>query len=230
MNTIRENLERVRDDMRKAAIASGRDAGSIKLVAVSKTVAPDRIRKAVQAGATDLGENYVQEARGKIEALRGEPITWHFIGHLQSNKAKYVVKLFDLIHSVDGIKLARELDKRAEAIGKTQKVLIQVNMAGENTKSGIASEEALDLVRQVSRLKSLTVQGLMTMPPYFNAPEKVRPFFFFFRIIRDHIMQANIPNVDMKELSMGMTGDFKVAMEEGATIVRVGTAIFGERM
>ncbi len=227
--SIQSRLKRVKERIEAAALSSGRAPKTVKLVAVSKTVPVDRILAAIKAGVTDLGENYVQEAREKIEALRGESILWHFIGHLQSNKAKYAVRLFDLIHSVDSLKLAKELNKRASAIGKVQKILVQVNISGEATKSGIETEQAVDLVRQVVPLESLAVCGLMTMPPYFNAPDKVRPYFRALRDLKDIIRKEAIANVDMTELSMGMTGDFEAAIEEGATLVRIGTAIFGER-
>lgn len=228
-NSIQSRLKRVKEQIEAAALSSGRDPKTVKLVAVSKTVPADRILSAIKAGVTDLGENYVQEAREKIEALRRENIFWHFIGHLQSNKAKYAVRLFDLIHSVDSLKLARELDKRAAAIGKVQQILVQVNISGEATKSGIDTEQAVDLIHQIVPLESLTVCGLMTMPPYFNAPDKVRPYFRALRNLKDIIRKEAITNVDMTELSMGMTGDFEAAIEEGATLVRIGTAIFGER-
>jgi hypothetical protein len=198
-------------------------------VAVSKTVPVEKIREGIVAGVVDLGENYVQEAREKIETLADQPLTWHLIGHLQSNKAKYAARLFDLIHSVDSVKLARALDKEARKNSKLQPVLIQVNIAGEQTKSGVSEAEAVELVQQVSRLENLSVRGLMTMPPYFNAPEKVRPYFRRLRELRDRIAAMNLPGVSMDELSMGMTGDFEAAIEEGATMVRIGTAVFGER-
>ena len=226
---IQSRLEGVKDRIEGAALSAGRDPKTVKLVAVSKTVPVDRILAAIKVGATDLGENYVQEAREKIEALKEESISWHFIGHLQSNKAKYAVKLFDLIHSIDSSKLANELNKRAGALGKVQQVLIQVNISGEETKSGIDTERALELVREVSLFENLAIRGLMTMPPFFNAPDKVRPYFRALKDLQDVIRKEAIPNVDMTELSMGMTGDFEAAIEEGATLVRIGTAIFGER-
>ena len=226
---IQSRLERVKERIEAAALSAGRDPKTVKLVAVSKTVPVDRIRAAIKAGATDLGENYVQEGREKIEALKGERILWHFIGHLQSNKAKYAVKLFDLIHSIDSPKLAKELHKRARALGKVQQILIQVNISGEETKSGIDTERALELVREVSLFENLAIRGLMTMPPFFNAPDKVRPYFRALKDLQDIIRKGAIPNVEMTELSMGMTGDFEAAIQEGATLVRIGTAIFGER-
>lgn len=187
------------------------------------------VRQAIEAGVTDLGENYIQEAREKINSLSAYPVNWHFIGHLQSNKAKYAVRMFDLIHSVDSLKLAKELDKYAEKIGKIQPILIQINVAREDSKSGIYVENALKLLTDISRLENVAVKGLMTMPPFFNAPEKVRPYFAALRELRDRIKVEDIPHIAMDELSMGMTGDFEAAIAEGATMVRIGTAIFGER-
>lgn len=226
---IKQNLEAIRSRIAAAEKRCGRPPGSVNLVVVSKTVPVDNIREAVVAGVAHLGENYVQEARGKVEALTGQPLSWHFIGHLQSNKAKYAARLFDMVHSVDSLKLARALDKEAKKAGRVLPVLIQVNIAGEATKSGVLDPDAIELVEQVSGLENLSIRGLMTMPPYFNAPEKVRPYFRRLRQLRDRIAQMNLAGVSMDELSMGMTGDFEAAIEEGATMVRIGTAIFGER-
>jgi pyridoxal phosphate enzyme (YggS family) len=226
---IQSRLKRVEDRIRATALSCGRDPKTVRLVAVSKTMPVDLIRAAIKAGVTVLGENYVQEAGEKIEALRGEEVSWHFIGHLQSNKAKYAVKLFDMIHSVDSLKLATELNKRAGATGKVQNILVQVNISGEETKSGVETERAVELVRQIAPLENLAVCGLMTMPPYFNAPDKVRPYFRALGSLQALIRQQAIPNVHITELSMGMTGDFETAIQEGATLVRIGTAIFGER-
>ena len=222
-------MEQVKKRIRETADACQRPAASIRLVAVSKTMPTDVVRDAIEAGVTDLGENYIQEAKEKINALVTYPVTWHFIGHLQSNKAKYGVRLFDLIHSVDSFKLAQELDKYAKKNDKIQEILIQVNVAKEASKSGVYVEDTLVLLRRVSRLENIAVKGLMTMPPYFNEPERVRPFFKALRDLREQIKLEAIPNVSMDELSMGMTGDFEAAIEEGATIVRIGTAIFGDR-
>lgn len=226
---IKDNLQRVVEQIEAAARGCGRDPESVRLVAVSKTVPSERVREAVAAGVTTLGENYVQEARDKIEALSDCAVSWHFIGHLQSNKAKYAVKLFDLIHSVGSVKLAAEIDKRAAAIGKTQAVLVQVNIAEEETKSGVSMEQSTALVREIGAMAHLEVRGLMTMPPFFNQPERVRPYFRALRRLRDRMQQMHMAGVGLDELSMGMTGDFQVAIEEGATLVRIGTAIFGER-
>jgi hypothetical protein len=219
----------VKKRIQMAADASQRPMTSIRLVAVSKTMSADVVKEAIEAGVTDLGENYIQEAKDKVNTLATYPVTWHFIGHLQSNKAKYAVRLFDIIHSVDSLKLAKELDKYAGKNGKIQTILIQVNVAKEDSKSGVYIEDTLRLVRDVSRLENLSVKGLMTMPPFFNAPAKVRPYFAALRNLRDQIQKQAIPNISMEELSMGMTGDFEAAIEEGATMVRIGTAIFGER-
>ena len=226
---MKQRLTQVKDRIRRAAESCNRDTDSVKLVAVSKTIAAETVREAIEAGVTILGENYVQEARDKFKALVQYPVSWHFIGHLQSNKAKYAVRLFDLIHSVDSIKLARELNKQAAKLEKIQQILVQVNISGEDTKSGISSDEAPRLIEEISQLKNLAVKGLMTMPPYFYQPEKVQPFFAALRELRDQIKEQSLPNVPLDELSMGMTGDFEVAIQEGATLVRIGTAIFGER-
>jgi pyridoxal phosphate enzyme (YggS family) len=226
---LKQRLEQVRQRIRQAAESSNRDADSVRLVAVSKTVTADIVREAIEAGVTILGENYVQEARDKFNALVQYPVSWHFIGHLQSNKAKYAVRLFDLIHSVDSLKLARELDKQAAKVDKIQQILVQVNISGEDTKSGISADEAPRLIAEIGRLKNIAVKGLMTMPPYFYQPQKVQPFFAALRNLRDQMREQSLPNVSLDELSMGMTGDFEVAIKEGATLVRLGTAIFGER-
>ena len=229
MGHIRDALIQVQERMKRAAIECGRNPNTVKLVAVSKTVPADRVLEGIEAGITILGENYVQEAKEKIEALRSQPVSWHFIGHLQSNKARHAVGLFDLIHSVDRLKLARELDKRAKAAGKVQQILIQVNISGEETKSGVDPAQVLQMVRDIGSLENLSVLGLMTMPPFFNAPEKVRPYFKALKELGDRIRKEAIPGIKMQELSMGMSGDFETAIQEGATMVRIGTSIFGKR-
>ena len=226
---MKDRLERVQERIRQAARACSRPETDIRLVAVSKTMPVEIVKKAIESGMTDFGENYIQEDREKISTLSTYPVTWHYIGHLQSNKAKYAVRMFDLIHSVDSLKLAKELDKCAQKIDKRQDILIQVNVAKEDSKSGVYVEDTSRLLKDISQLANIAVKGLMTMPPYFNAPEKVRPFFAALRQLRDQIKNETIPNISMAELSMGMTGDFEAAIEEGATMVRVGTAIFGER-
>ena len=214
--------------MDQASKKAGRDPGRIKLVAVSKTVEPARIRDAIEAGVTILGENYIQEARRKIEEI-GHGVQWHMVGHLQSNKSKYAVTLFDYIHSVDSISLAREIDRRAAQKGRSIRALVEVNLSGEASKFGIGPDEAMELIRQIASLKNVFIEGLMTMPPYFDDPEKARPYFIRLRELRDRIRAEGVEGVQVDELSMGMSGDFEAAIEEGATMIRVGTAIFGER-
>ncbi len=225
---VADNIRRIRETMAEAARRSGRPASAVRLMAVTKTVDDDRILTAIGAGVEILGENYVQEAKRKIDKM-GNPCEWHMIGHLQTNKAKYAVRLFDMIHSLDRIELAQEIDRRARASGRVMKVLIEVNVAGEETKSGIPLASARDLVRAVAPLENLSIQGLMTMPPWFDDPEEARPFFRALRELRDRITAEVIDHVEMRELSMGMTGDYAVAIEEGATIVRIGRGVFGER-
>jgi pyridoxal phosphate enzyme (YggS family) len=229
MQSIKDRLEKIKERIEKTAMDCGRNPDSIRLIAVSKTVSAAIVKDAIGAGAMILGENYVQEAREKIRTLSDFDISWHFIGHLQSNKAKYAVKLFDLIHSVDSIKLARELNKQAQKSGKIQKILIQINISQEKTKSGIPVDDTADIIQAISEFENIKIKGLMTMPPFFNQPDRVRPFFAALRELRDQLADRAIPKVSLEELSMGMTGDFEVAIAEGATMVRVGTAIFGER-
>jgi pyridoxal phosphate enzyme (YggS family) len=226
---LRQRLEQIKERIRQACESCNRDADSVRLVAVSKTIPAGTVKEAIESGVRILGENYVQEAREKFDALIQYPVSWHFIGHLQSNKTKYAVRLFDLIHSVDSLKLARELDKQAKKVDKIQQILVQVNISEEDTKSGITADEAPLLISEISELENLSIRGLMTMPPYFYQPEKVKPFFAALRKLRDQVKERSLTNVSMEELSMGMTGDFEVAIEEGATLVRIGTAIFGER-
>jgi len=209
----------------KTAQKAGRDPGEIKLVAVSKTVEVARIKEAIEAGVSILGENYVQEAQKKIDEI-GRTVSWHFIGHLQSNKAKYAVHLFDMIHSLDSIALAEELNRRAEKEGRTMNAMIEVNLSGEATKFGTEEARAFDIARRVLNLSHLSLVGLMTMAPYFDDPEMSRPYYIRLRELKEKMIKEGIP---VKELSMGMSNDFEVAVEEGATYVRVGTAIFGER-
>jgi hypothetical protein len=226
MGAIEENLLKVKERIADAATRVGRDPAQITLIAVSKTVETERIREAIAAGITTFGENYVQEARTKIDEIGQTGLQWHFIGHLQTNKAKYAVRLFDLIHAVDSSKVAKELDKRAAASGKVMDCLIEVNISQEESKFGITSEYTRALAQEMTKLKNISLKGLMTMPPYFDEPEPARPYFIALRALQEKIGQDGIP---LPELSMGMSTDFEVAIEEGATMVRVGTAIFGER-
>jgi len=197
-------------------------------VAVTKTVDLERLKQAVAAGQTLFGENYLQEARDKIAAL-GPGLTWHFIGRLQSNKAKAAVELFELIHSVDRLSLVQALEQAAARRGKVQDILVQVNLAGEDSKGGIAPKEAPALLTEISRRPHLRVLGLMTMPPWSPDPEEVRPYFRALRELRDQLRRLHLVEGELPELSMGMTGDFEAAVAEGATLVRIGTAIFGPR-
>ncbi len=226
--SIADNLKNIHDRIAVAAKRAGRDPSSVQLIVVTKTVDAERIREAVAAGAAILGENRVQEAKEKIEKL-GQIASWHLIGHLQTNKAKYAVKLFDMIHSVDNLDLAKELDKQAGKIGKIQNVLIEVSIAGEAAKAGVALHEAAGLIREAAKLKHIAIKGLMAVPPLLDNPEMVRPYFQRLRELAADIAQENIPNVSLQELSMGMSGDFETAVEEGSTVVRVVTAIFGKR-
>jgi len=227
-STVKANIQRIRSAIAGAALRAGREVSDIRLMAVTKTVDDDRIMEAIEAGVDIIGESYVQEAKRKIEKM-GRTIEWHLIGYLQSNKAKYAVKLFDMIHSVGRTDLAVELDRRAGAADLAMKILIEVNISGEKTKSGVPYEEAVQLVRNISFLENISIQGLMTMAPWFDNPEDARPYFKALRELRDRIVGENIDRVEMRELSMGMSGDYEVAVEEGATIVRVGRSIFGER-
>jgi|SRR5271157_2255511 len=227
-STVKANIQRIRSAIAGAALRARREVSDIRLMAVTKTVDDDRIMEAIEAGVDIIGESYVQEAKRKIEKM-GRNIEWHLIGHLQSNKAKYAVKLFDMIHSVGRMDLAVELDRRAGAADLAVKILIEVNISGEKTKSGVPHKDAMQLIREISSLDNLSIEGLMTMAPWFDNPEDARPYFAALRELRDRIIDENINRVKMRELSMGMSGDYEVAVEEGATIVRVGRSIFGER-
>jgi pyridoxal phosphate enzyme (YggS family) len=226
--SIADNLNKIMANIAFAAQRTKRDPASIKLIVVTKTIDVARIREAVAAGAVILGENRVQEAKEKIGQL-GSLAGWHLIGHLQANKAKYAVRLFELIHSVDSIELAQEIDRQAAKIGKVQNILIEVNISGEASKAGIAPEDAVSLIRKVVMLKNISIKGLMTIPPYSDNAEDARPYFKKLYELSAQIAKENIPGASWEELSMGMSGDFEVAVEEGATMVRVGTAIFGAR-
>ncbi len=228
MSAVGDNIRKIREEIAEAALRSGREPSAVRLMAVTKTVDDARILEAIEAGVDIMGENYVQEAKRKIETMNVD-VRWHMIGHLQSNKAKYAIRLFDMIHSIDRLSLAEELDKRSAAVGRVTTVLIEVNVSGEESKSGIPAEEAPALVRKIASLDNLSIRGLMTMPPWFEDPENARPYFAALRKLRDRIADEEIPGVDLRELSMGMSADYRVAVEEGATIVRIGTAIFGPR-
>jgi PLP dependent protein len=226
MDDFPSRLARIHDAIASAAQKAGRDPAEIELLAVSKTQPAEAINEAMRAGITHFGENKVQEAQGKIEELgRG---VWHLIGHLQSNKAKDAVRLFDSIDSVDRADLASEINHRADALGKIQNVLLQVNIAGESTKFGCAPDAARALAEVMNALPRLCLRGLMTIAPYSPDPEKSRPHFAGLRELRDKI-EADT-GLRLPVLSMGMSGDFAGAIAEGSTCVRIGTALFGERL
>ncbi|MFN3395293.1 MAG: YggS family pyridoxal phosphate-dependent enzyme [Thermodesulfovibrionales bacterium] len=232
-NEVFERIKTVYRRICHASMRAGRNPEEVKLVAVTKTVDVEKIMEAINAGLRVFGENRVQEAQKKIHDMRARiqdsKIEWHLIGYLQRNKAKYAVQLFDLIHSVDSIGLAEELNRQAEKIGKTQRILIQVKLSEEETKHGINEEDLISLIERIKSLKNLRLEGFMTIPPYFEDPEMVRPYFRRLRELRDAINSSHITRHPLQELSMGMSHDFEVAIEEGATMVRIGTAIFGER-
>jgi hypothetical protein len=212
---------------------AGRQASEVTLVAVSKTVAPARIREAIEAGVRVLGENRIQEAAPKILELKllaaEHQVQWHLIGHLQSNKARRAVELFDAVQSVDSFKLAERLDNVAGECGKRLPVFIEVNLGGEASKSGVAPNRVLPLCDQVGKFANLELEGLMAVPPFLENPEAVRPFFRQLRQLRDEARQTGVVGERFNDLSMGMSADFEVAIEEGATFVRIGTALFGAR-
>ena len=226
---VKENLMEVESRVQAACERAGRPREDVLLIAVSKTKPAELIREIMETGTKDFGENKVQEMCNKIEEIR-EPLNWHLIGHLQRNKVKYIVDKAYLIHSVDSLRLAEEIQKEAvkKNVSKVP-VLIEVNMAQEASKDGINASETEELVREIAKLPNVQIRGLMTIAPFVDDPEENRVHFRAMRELRDHLKAMNIPGVEMKELSMGMTNDFEVAIEEGATMIRVGTAIFGER-
>jgi pyridoxal phosphate enzyme (YggS family) len=228
MGAVADNLSAVQERIVKAAARVGRDPAGITLVAVTKTMPVEPIREAIEAGQRVFGENRVQEAQAKVEAL-GRDVQWHLIGHLQRNKVKFVCELFDLIESVDSLSLAQDIDVRAARHGIVMPILIQVNIGDETTKSGVPASAALELVQQVATLSHIAIRGLMCVPPAVEVAEYSRGYFIELRTLAEQIAAAQIPTVSMAELSMGMSHDFDVAVEEGATMVRVGSAIFGPR-
>ena len=220
MSNIADNIKLVRERIRAAAERVGRDGSTITLIAVSKAIELDRVEAALDGGQIVFGESKVQEAKAKIPLVSGRA-RWHMIGHLQTNKARDAVALFDLIHSVDSRKLAEEVNKWAEAAGKTQAVLLEVNVSGEASKFGLKPEDLESTLREINQLTRLEVRGLMTVAPFAEEAARARPYFRRLRELRDA--------VGLRDLSMGMSHDFEVAVEEGATMVRIGSAIFGER-
>lgn len=230
MNEISDNLSRIRERIHHACREAGRDPGEVKLLLATKTVPPERIKIALQAGETLIAENKVQELREKYEALKDVPHTNHFIGHLQTNKIKDLLR-YDVscLQSLDRRELAEKLHQRLQSENKTLEVLIQVNTSGEESKFGAAPGQVIPLVKQVAQLETLKIKGLMTIGLFTTDIEKVRPCFRLLKAIQQQITALKIPGVEMQELSMGMSGDLETAIAEGATMVRVGTAIFGQR-
>lgn len=230
-SSLQDKINSVRKRISMAALRSGRNPRDITLIAVTKTVGPEAIKEAIAAGVSIFGENRVQEAQEKIVVCGALPeksnLRWHFIGHLQKNKAKYAVRLFDLIHSIDSIACAEELNRYAEKTGKTQEALVEVKLSGEESKHGLFKKDLLALLAAAGNLKNLKIRGLMTVPPFFADIEEVRPYFKELRELRDKAASAGF---NITELSMGMSHDFETAIEEGATMVRVGSAIFGARV
>ena len=232
---IARNIRDVRRRIEAAAQRAGRPPSTIRLIAVSKTFSPDHVRAALDAGQLDFGENKVQEGLAKAGALAGESgakaqaVRWHLIGHLQSNKAKKTAGVFSAIHSVDSVDLVRRIDEGAEAAGTAPEILIQADLAGEATKFGANPSEIPAIVQSALQCRAATLRGLMVVPPWSDNSEDVRPWFRQLRALRDRLVEDGVPAASMAELSMGMSHDFEAAIEEGSTIVRVGTAIFGTR-
>lgn len=215
---IKENVKKILDELPE----------NVELVAAAKTRTPEEIREVIEAGIKIVGENYIQEAQKAFEAI-GKRVKWHFIGHLQKNKVKKAVKIFDMIETVDSYPLAHEINERCKQIDKIMPILIEINSGKEEQKSGVFPEDALDLIKEISLLPQIKVMGLMTMGPRFGNPEDSRPYFIEMRKVFEKIKALNLPRVEMKYLSMGMTNSYQIAIEEKANIVRLGTLIFGER-
>lgn len=225
---IRERLARVREQVARAAQRAGRNAQDINLIAVSKTFDSATVQQAVDAGARDLGENRVQEGIAKAPQISGD-VRWHLIGHLQSNKARQAVETFGVIHTIDRVELVERLDRIAGELNRRPEVLIQVDLAHEPTKSGADENELAPIIEALDQARHLELKGLMVLPPFFDSPEQTRPYFRQLRQVLKGLNRGRTAERELKELSMGMSHDFEVAIEEGATMVRVGTAIFGRR-
>lgn len=225
---IAANLASIRHQIETTCRQCGRNPAEVRLVAVAKTKPAEQVEAALAAGQSIIGESYVQELVAKTDQIRSSA-EWHFIGHLQSNKVKYLVGRVALIHSVDRMSLAKEISKQWGKNGLTAEILLQINLGEEESKSGTTLDKAEALVRRIAALPHISLNGLMTLPPYSSDPEDVRPYFRQLRELAAHLEACKLPGVSMNELSMGMSHDFHVAIEEGATLVRVGTAIFGER-
>ncbi|MCK4240496.1 MAG: YggS family pyridoxal phosphate-dependent enzyme [Candidatus Atribacteria bacterium] len=223
---VKTNLEKINKKIIETSLKSNRNPQEIKLIAVTKTANIEQIREAISAGVKIIGENKVQEAKEKYQILTGG-IEWHLVGHLQTNKVKYAIEIFDFIHSVDSIKLAKEIDRRSLQFGKITNVLVEVNVSGEETKYGVKPEEVETFLKEISEISRIRVRGLMTIAPIVKYKEETRSYFKKLRELSEKISNKNIKNVKMDYLSMGMTDDFEVAIEEGANMIRIGRGIFG---
>lgn len=228
MNNIKDNIRMLKENIADVCIRSGRKAEEIKLIAVSKTIGVDKIRQAIDAGLDTFGENYVQEAREKINALPSS-VHWHFIGNIQGNKVKYLIKTFELIHSVGSKEIAENINKKAMQTGIVQPVLFEINMGEERTKSGFAPGEFMNAISYLRTLKNILPSGLMTMPPPVDDETQLSRYFAMLADMRSALIKQHAFGSAFKELSMGMSSDYKVAVKEGATMIRIGTAIFGSR-
>jgi PLP dependent protein len=226
---ISDNINSIREKISRACARAGRSSSEVTLLAVGKTFPSSAVREAVEAGVADVGENYVQELLSKRRDLSGSDVRWHFIGHLQSNKVKNVADWIHMIHAVDSTALAIEIDRRAAKSGRVIECLLEVNTTGESTKFGVAPGDVTALVKSLASCDNISLGGLMTIGPFLPDPEGSRPMFRRLRELKDEIGSLAQGNVTMRHLSMGMTGDFEVAIDEGATLVRIGTAIFGPR-
>ncbi|MBI5119013.1 YggS family pyridoxal phosphate-dependent enzyme [Candidatus Poribacteria bacterium] len=225
--SIKTNLERLRGRIESAAERAGRNPADIKLVAVTKTVGVDKIKEAIDCGARHIGESRVLEAAEKQPSI-GRSVEWHMVGHLQSRKAKQAVELFDMIQSIESISVADALERRCSEMGRIMRVLVEVNTSGEQQKNGVSPEEAESLIRRIAARRSLRIEGLMTMAALSAEPEQARPSFRLLRELAERLREKDIEGVRLDVLSMGMSGDFEIAVEEGATMLRIGTAIFAE--
>ncbi|HCT65327.1 MAG TPA: YggS family pyridoxal phosphate-dependent enzyme [Lachnospiraceae bacterium] len=229
MSDIKENIEQINKRIESAAVKSGRTRKDVTFIVVSKTIDVPRIKEAVETGENNLGENKVQEIMDKYEPM-GDGIKWHLIGHLQTNKVKYIIDKVEMIHSVDSVKLAEEISKRAAQKGITAKILLEINVANEESKFGIRPEDTEKVILEIAKLPNITIKGLMTVAPFVENAEENRVYFKEMKQLLVDINSKKIDNVFMDVLSMGMTGDYEVAVEEGATMVRVGTGVFGARL
>ena len=227
---IADNVKKIREGIQQAALQAGRDPSAVRLVAATKTVGPEQLRQAYEAGVRVFGENRLQEAQEKMPVVGPCPgLAWHFIGRMQRRKLKDIVGKFSLLHSVESVDQARNIDVQAEKIGIQQDILLEVNVAGEETKGGFACASMPEVMEQIARFPHVSVRGLMTLPPFSDNPEDARPYFSGLRQLRDSLAKQNFTHGGIEELSMGMSHDYQIAVEEGATMVRIGTAIFGKR-